>query len=192
MNTIESNLLIQETPVRLDFEDASLDEVVKSISKQAGFEVGLGRGPAGPDAGARRITLREPGPVPFWKAIDRLCEVGKLVAESQIMAPRQPGVPQPGLVLAQPPGPLDPPEFQPRAFHFSILSLSYRSEVVFQSGRAMAAPFRSGIRGIAGVAEEDGVGPAGDRCRPRRGRPWSPRAGQSSSTSRCGPPPSRE
>ncbi|HMF37851.1 MAG TPA: hypothetical protein VKF17_14485, partial [Isosphaeraceae bacterium] len=41
INKIEGNLLIQESLVRLDFKDATLDEIVKSLSKQAGFEVGL-------------------------------------------------------------------------------------------------------------------------------------------------------
>jgi hypothetical protein len=42
INKIEGNLLLQESSVRLDFKDASLDQIVKSISKQVGFEVGKG------------------------------------------------------------------------------------------------------------------------------------------------------
>ena len=54
INKIEGNLLIQESLVRLDFKDATLDEIVKSLSKQAGFEVGLalnGTPPTGTSSG---------------------------------------------------------------------------------------------------------------------------------------------
>ena len=48
LNKIEGNLLIQESLVRLDFKDATLDEIVKSLKKQTGIEVGLGgSGPPG-------------------------------------------------------------------------------------------------------------------------------------------------
>ena len=66
INKIEGNLLVQESMVRLDFKDAALDEIVKSISKQAGVNVALGgMGPrrAGTDFGslalhAARISTR--------------------------------------------------------------------------------------------------------------------------------------
>ena len=81
INKIEGNLLIQESLVRLDFQDASLDEIVKSIRKQTGTEIGLG--PAGPDSAKVRITLSDTRPVPFWKAVDRLCEAGNLTCQYQ-------------------------------------------------------------------------------------------------------------
>ena len=90
INKIEGNLLLQESSVRLDFKDASLEQIVKSISKQVGFEVGLGgMAPRFGETtvGNRTITLSEPRPVPFWKAIDRLCEVGKLTCNYQYQGP---------------------------------------------------------------------------------------------------------
>ena len=65
INRIEGRLLLKETPIRLDFKDAPLEEVVKSLAKQAGFNVVLTQ--AAPDVGARRITLQEPKPIPFGK-----------------------------------------------------------------------------------------------------------------------------
>ena len=116
INKIEGNLLIQESLVRLDFKDATLDEIVKSLSKQAGFEVGLapaGLAPGGPrrtatSFGTRRVTLLESQPVPFWKAIDRLCEAGQLTRQYQVVDLRGQGAPQPGLVLSYLPESLDP------------------------------------------------------------------------------------
>ena len=115
INKIEGNLLIQESLVRLDFTDATLDEIVKSLSKQAGFEVGLspvGLAPAGPrrtgtNFGTRRVTLRESQPVPFWKAIDRLCEVGQLTRQYQVVDLRGQGATA-GFGPVIPAGSLDP------------------------------------------------------------------------------------
>ena len=70
INKIEGNLLLQATTVRLDFKDATVEDIVKSLSKQAGFNVGLAQ--RGPNPGAVRITLQDPTPIPFWTAIDRI------------------------------------------------------------------------------------------------------------------------
>ncbi len=139
INKIEGNLLIQETPVRLDFQDATLDEIVQSLSKQAGFEVKVGQ--TAPDSGARRITLRESQPVPFWKAIDRLCEAGQLTAHSQFMGPRGPGAPQPSLVLSYYPAAVTQPSDNHGSFRFHVISLSYQSNILFQSGLRWLASF---------------------------------------------------
>jgi hypothetical protein len=54
-----------------------IEEVVNSLSKQAGFDVGLG--PVRPETLAQSIMLSEPQPVPFWKAIDRLRGVANII-----------------------------------------------------------------------------------------------------------------
>ena len=89
---IEGALLTQPTRVRLDFERTPLPEVVRSLSRQAGFKVVLY-----PDALPRwkysRVTLHEPEPVTFWKAMDRLCDAALLQPNSQlhgIAGPREP------------------------------------------------------------------------------------------------------
>jgi len=79
INKIEGNLLVQETPVRLDFKDATLDEIFKSLSKQAGFNISLAsRGPMNLGMPKERISLQDSKPVPFWKAIDRVFEAAHL------------------------------------------------------------------------------------------------------------------
>ncbi len=167
INKIEGNLLIQESLVRLDFKDATLEEIVKSLSKQAGFEVGLspvglapaGTRPAGGSLGTRRVTLLEPQPVPFWKAIDRLCEVGQLTRQYQMIALRGQGAPQPGLVLSYLPDPLVQPGYDHGPFHFTVMSLSYMSQVSFNAPGRMRAQMRPGVRVADGVANQKGARP---------------------------------
>ena len=167
INKIEGNLLIQESLVRLDFKDATLEEIVKSLSKQAGFEVGLspvGLAPAGPrrtgtNFGTRRVTLLESQPVPFWKAIDRLCEVGQLTRQYQVVDLRGQGVPQPGLVLSNLPDPLTQPGYNHGPFHVNVVSLSYMNYISFNASDRMRAQVRSGVRGADGVANQKGARP---------------------------------
>lgn len=78
LNRIEGNLLTQPTLVRLDFADRPLVEVVKSISEQSGFDLLLFPGSDAAHWAGRRLTLREPSPIPFWPAIDRLCATALL------------------------------------------------------------------------------------------------------------------
>jgi len=165
INKIEGNLLIQESLVRLDFKDATLEEIVKSLSKQAGFEVGLspvgltpaGPRPAGTGFGTRRVTLVEPQPVSFWKAIDRLCEVGQLSRQYQAVALRGQGAPQPGLVLSYLPDPLAQPGYDHGPFHFNVLSLSYISHVTFNAPDRIRALIRPGARVPDGGANQPGA-----------------------------------
>jgi len=162
INKIEGNLLLKESLVRLDFKGATLDDIVKSISKQVGFEIGL-RGMAprfgGTTFGNRPITLSEPIPVPFWKAIDRLCEVGKLTCNYQYQGPAGQGVPQPALVLSYNPNAVAQPSSNHGPFHFSVISLSYQNTIYFQSSAPMVAQVPAGVRGIGGVAKKKGSRP---------------------------------
>ena len=67
IDRIEGKLLLKGTYVRVDFKNATLQEIVKSISKQAGFEVGLGgMGPAerGPISGPGESRSTSPNPSP--------------------------------------------------------------------------------------------------------------------------------
>src|SRR4051794_5125648 len=74
---IEGALLTQPSRVRLDFQDAPLSDVAKSFSLQTGFKVTL-YPEIHPKWKNQRVTLRESDPVPFWKAIDRLCDAAHL------------------------------------------------------------------------------------------------------------------
>lgn len=74
---IEGALLIEPTMIRLPFEDRPLGEVIHEFGEQAKVKMALYPEPQ-PAIRDRRITLRESRPLPFWKALDRLCDVAQL------------------------------------------------------------------------------------------------------------------
>jgi hypothetical protein len=146
INKIEGNLLLQATTVRLDFKDATVEDIVKSLSKQAGFDVGVAQRGFNPVSG--RITLQDPAPIPFWTAIDRICEAGQLTCEYQNPGPRRQGMPKPGLVLAFLMNSLPPTTNNVGPFHLNIESLLYSSQVSLRAAPRMSAPFRTSVRGV--------------------------------------------
>jgi hypothetical protein len=74
---IESALLTQPTRVRLNYENALLPEIMKSLSAQCGFRIELY--PAHmPRWTQQRLTAKDAGAVEFWKAIDRVCDLAGL------------------------------------------------------------------------------------------------------------------
>jgi hypothetical protein len=89
---IEGALLTQPSRVRLDFQDTPLTEVVKSLSNQVGFKVALYPETL-PKWRYQRVTLRVPDPVPFWRAIDLLCDAAGLQHNPSLhglASPREP------------------------------------------------------------------------------------------------------
>ena len=72
----EARLLTQPTLVTLDLKDRPLTEAVEAIGDQAGIKLALT--PEGSPAWRARVNLQEPAPLPFWKALDRLCVAGNL------------------------------------------------------------------------------------------------------------------
>ena len=152
---------------RLDFQDAPLAEVVRSFSEQAGIKLALLPENA-PDLAGRRVTLHEPAPLPFWKAIDRLCDAAHLQYNFGMHAfpnGREPAFPlfDGGVRPAAPVSDTGP-------FRVSVVGLHYQRDVDLP-----ARPPQ--------FARE----PARGRARPRPGRrPWS----TSSSTPRSRWPPS--
>jgi hypothetical protein len=77
VDRIESELIVRPTLVSLRFRDRPIKEVVQSIAEQSGLPLQLVN-EALPKWRETRITLEEPEPVPFWTALDRLCEAGHL------------------------------------------------------------------------------------------------------------------
>jgi hypothetical protein len=91
---IEGSLLLEPTLVTLDFHDRPVSEVVKEINKKCGLP--LLSLPDDRVAGTRHVSLETPQPVPFWSAIDRLCDAGGLqyqLASRSNMMVREPSIP---------------------------------------------------------------------------------------------------
>jgi len=148
INKIEGDLLVQETLVRLDFKDATLDEIFKTLSKQAGFTVSLTSvGPMNFGMAKERISLQDSKPVPFWKAIDRVFEAAHLGYQvqqgfQQRMMLGQTG-PQPDLVLVPQADLPSQPKSDHGPFRVSVTTLSYHSQVSFQASGRMNAQLRA-------------------------------------------------
>jgi hypothetical protein len=68
---IQKGLLVRPSMVRLEGKERPLHEVVQSIAQQGGFSLEVSQ--QGPE---RLINAREPLPIPFWEAVDRLGLVG--------------------------------------------------------------------------------------------------------------------
>jgi hypothetical protein len=74
---IETALLTQPTYVRLDFERVTLSELAQSLCRQTGFKIALYPQNL-PRWKNQRVTLRRPQLLPFWRAIDELCDAASL------------------------------------------------------------------------------------------------------------------
>ncbi len=129
IRTIEGSLLTKASPVRLAFENATPGDVARSLSREVGFDVGIGA--QGPDPGALRITIHEPRPIPFWDAIDRICEAAPLSFTLQGQPRRGSGAP-PSLTLSYRPEPSMPPSSNQGPFHVTVESLYFQSQVSYQ------------------------------------------------------------
>lgn len=66
--------------VALDFKDLPLSEIVRRIGDRSGNALVLHYA-GGNEDDARRFTLESPEAVPFWDAVDRVCEAAKLKHE---------------------------------------------------------------------------------------------------------------
>lgn len=83
LQRIERSLLTQPTLVWLDFKDQSLADVVKTLSQRSGMKIALFPENL-PRWKTEGISLNEPQPLPFWKAIDRLCTEASLQSDLEL------------------------------------------------------------------------------------------------------------
>ena len=71
----EADRLTRPTMVTLDFRDRPMSDVMREVTAKTGCPLRIYE--VRKDWLAQRITLHEPAPLPFWKAVDRICEVGR-------------------------------------------------------------------------------------------------------------------
>lgn len=161
---IEGSLLTQATRVRLDFDRAPLTDVVRSLGQQAGFKVALYPENL-PKWKYQKVTLRQPEPVTFWKAIDLLCDAALLQPNAGlhgIGGPREPT-----FALTDGPARSVMPSFDHGPFRVSLQGIHYQRDLNY------AAP---------GVGAPVGLVPPGGLPRPVR-LPNPPRPGMNPVTS---------
>jgi hypothetical protein len=77
LQKIEGSLLTRPTMVWLNFKDAPLNDVVGAMAQQTGMKISLFPENL-PRWKSERLSLQETQPLPFWKAIDRLCAAASL------------------------------------------------------------------------------------------------------------------
>jgi hypothetical protein len=65
--TITQRLMVEPTMVTLDLDRRSPEQAIAAIQNQSGLALGFIQEPP-----QRAITLREPAPLAFWQAVDRL------------------------------------------------------------------------------------------------------------------------
>jgi hypothetical protein len=125
---IESALLTQPTRVRLDFADAPLQEVIRSLALQSGFKVALAPQSL-PKWRFQRVTLRCSGPVNFWTAADRLCDSAGLQYNPAM--PASIGQRDGAFAFTEGTGRTRTPNSDHGPFRVSLLSVDYERHVSY-------------------------------------------------------------
>jgi len=128
VDKIEALALTEPTLVALNLQDRPLPEAVKAIGDQAGIKLAL-IPENSPAWRMKRVTLQESSPLPFWKALDRLCEAGHL--QYNLGTHASPTSREPIFPLFaggdRPSGPIS--DVGP--FRIQLLSLHYQRDVTF-------------------------------------------------------------
>jgi hypothetical protein len=126
---IEGNLLTQASMVKLDFEHAPLPEVLKSLSDQTGIKLSLIPENA-PVLLKRRVNLHEANPLPFWQALDRLCDAAHLQYNFGMHS--FPSGREPSFPLFDGNARPTTPVYDSGPFRVAVVGLHYQRDVQFQ------------------------------------------------------------
>jgi hypothetical protein len=124
---IESGMMVKPTLVKLNYEEKPVAEVVKSLSQQTRIQLTL-QGDNNPALLQKRITLKSDNPVPFWEAVDRLCQSAGLQT-SPAMAVMGPGGRGSGLALSPGAGWTPGPRSDSGPFRIFLTSLHYHKDL---------------------------------------------------------------
>ncbi len=150
VDRIESHDLNTASSITLDFTDLALDEIVDRIGGRAPGR--LAWAPATPaSARQRRVTIREQQPLPFWAAIDRLCQSGGFHYIPG--SPRGGGPAQFRLFLA--PGSMLCPHAEHGPLRLEIVALAHSRQVNLIPGNREEFPRSRSMLSEFGLREEE-------------------------------------
>jgi hypothetical protein len=159
LRRIEGAMLVQPTMLKLDFNDATLSDIISSLSDQSGFKIGIY-----PDGLMRskgqKFTLRAAGPVSFWRGIDLLCDAARLRPNPGVVGAMAGRAPTFALVAGTPLPIL--PSWDHGPFRVSLIRLHSERDVSFgtaMAGRPVPAARRSAIPGQADENSGPGARP---------------------------------
>lgn len=138
---IQERVLIEPTMVTLDFENRPILEVARALSERSGMSVLLV-----PENQAQwqtmRVTMKSDSPVPFWAAMDRLCEQTKTQLQASPGMGMGPGggTPlNPAVRILQ--GQLPPfPTSDQGPFRSTLVSLHHHRDLTFQRSPGQSRP----------------------------------------------------
>ncbi len=130
---IEGSLLLQPTMIRLDFQDRPVSDILKEINHTSGDLISIL-----PDdrkaISTQRISLQSDKPLPFWTAVDRICDSGGL--QYSFAGRSNPNLRETSLVVmpgqSRPPGLMS--DYGP--FRVNLSSLHYQRDLTFGVIRA--------------------------------------------------------
>ncbi len=136
LRQVERSLVLQATPVRLDFRDVPLGEVLRRVHERSDLNFAVAS-QDDPSWSGRRVTLEGPTPLPFWAAVDRLCEAGRL--RFQPGSPPIPGQRDDAFVLQDEPAAGVDFVSDSGPFRAQLASIAYQSEVLLGRPRPIPA-----------------------------------------------------
>jgi hypothetical protein len=133
LQKVEGALLTQPTLIWLDFKETPLSEVAASLSQRAGMKISLIPENL-PRWKQERVNLQVPEPLPFWKAIDRLCVAASLQSDLELRGFSTQGEPTLALTdrITRPVHPV----FDHGPFRISLVGLEFQRHIGF----AVASP----------------------------------------------------
>jgi hypothetical protein len=136
---IEGSLLLEATPVVLDYDNVPVGEAVAAIARRSDIPIAVVPGAAA----ARRVTIRSDRPEPFWSAVDRLADAADLgysLGASSVSGGRdQPLMLSPA--VARLPGPVS--DHGP--FRVNLMSLHTQRDVSFVGRAGVQGPMIPGM-----------------------------------------------
>jgi hypothetical protein len=130
---IENSLLLESTPISLEFNDVPLCEAIETIGRQSGLAISLAPEER-PRVADRRVNLRSDRPLPFWKAIDILASAGNLHYTTGEL-PAKGGL-EAGLLLLDGPMVTAGAVSDNGAFRVHLVSVHYQSEIQLDLARS--------------------------------------------------------
>lgn len=87
---IERQRLVRPTSVALDLKDVPLETALDALEARSGLALRVDPS-ADPAWKARKVTLQANEPIPFWQALDRICQAGGIRQSTPLNPPSDRG-----------------------------------------------------------------------------------------------------